>query len=212
VEKQEGKLRLVDNRVHSFEWKNPGALRKTPGYPLFYNHVYAIFADAFDEYIWNEDWKVGNGGTVSGQELPTGKTETDYHIEACGTVTTAAGSFENCITVWVNWKNVLGGWAYRGGKMEYTFAPSVGLVKAVHHYENDTKEAVYELTSYTGTGEGYFPAEDGLFRRYEAIGLTEGYVGSAEYTFVRDEKGDLFLLGDATGVREFPRETEAEQK
>ena len=47
------------------------------------------------------------------------------------------------------------------------------------------------------------PVDPGLFRRYEAIGLTGGYVGKAEYTFCEDDSGQLKVIENRTGIRIF---------
>ena len=96
------------------------------------------------------------------------------------------------------------GWSYRGGKQEYTFAPGIGIVRAVYHYKQDEMQAVYELASYTGTGEGYMPAFDGMDRRFEAVGLEGGYVAYVN-CYVRERAdGVLCLMEDRCGIREFP--------
>ena len=47
----------------------------------------------------------------------------------------------------------------------------------------------WQLTDYKGTGEGYFPVNDGLFRRYEPTDIKMGYHAMAEYTFLETETG-----------------------
>ena len=48
------------------------------------------------------------------------------------------------------------------------------------------------------------PIADGLERRFDALGLTDGYIGAAEYTYVADEDGDIVLFADRIGIRELP--------
>jgi len=48
------------------------------------------------------------------------------------------------------------------------------------------------------------PVADGLVRRYDAIGLTDGFVGAVEYTYVQDDAGHIVIFKDATGIRELP--------
>ena len=45
------------------------------------------------------------------------------------------------------------------------------------------------------------PLEAGMFRRYEAEEIGEGYVASAEYTFENDENGDLIMLANQEGIK-----------
>ena len=52
---------------------------------------------------------------------------------------------------------------------------------------------MWHLTSYKGTGKGYFPIDDGLFRRYEPESIWDGWHGSLEYTFDTDESGTVMF-------------------
>ena len=47
------------------------------------------------------------------------------------------------------------------------------------------------------------PVNPGLYRRYEAAGLTGGYIGKAEYTFCEDDEGQLKAIENRTGIRMF---------
>ncbi len=87
------------------------------------------------------------------------------------------------------------------GIREFWFAPQVGIVKYLRKYKNDTLDAVWELTEYKGKGQGYFPVEDGLFRRYEPKDLKDGWHGSVEYTFDKDETGTV-IFKNTLGTRE----------
>ena len=84
----------------------------------------------------------------------------------------------------------------------YYFADGIGIVRTENEYCRGARTAVYELTSYEGTGKGFMPMADGLVRRYYALDLTDGFVGSAEYTYVADEDGDIVIFADRTGIRE----------
>ena len=59
---------------------------------------------------------------------------------------------------------------------------------------------VWYLTAYEGTGDGYFPIKDGLFRRYEPE-YTEGWNGRVEYTYVEDENG-VVIFFDQLGTQD----------
>ena len=91
-----------------------------------------------------------------------------------------------------------------GGNKVYYFAPGIGIVRTENEYCGGARTAVYELSAYEGTGEGYMPMADGLVRRYDAIGLTDGFVGAVEYTYVQDDAGHIVIFKDATGIRELP--------
>ena len=45
------------------------------------------------------------------------------------------------------------------------------------------------------------PIADGMTRRYDAIDLTDGYVGAAEYIYAADDEGDIVIFEDRTGIR-----------
>ena len=51
------------------------------------------------------------------------------------------------------------------------------------------QELVAMLLKYAGTAEGYFPVNNGLFRRYEPTDIKMGYHAMAEYTFLETETG-----------------------
>ncbi|MBQ8310227.1 MAG: RNA polymerase sigma factor [Clostridia bacterium] len=197
----DGKYTTDDDRAYSFEWKTPRELKyENGGYALLYNFIYDIFEDALG-CMWSNRWTVGHKETVNGYNYTDTDVTTEFSIEEGGTVTTAAGVFENCWLFRLETRGVEGGWRYRGGKMEYWFAPSIGIVRANHYYNDDTQCATYDLVSYEGTGEGYFPIADGLVRNYEAIGLTEEFIGGAEYVFCRHDDGQMMLLQNQIGLR-----------
>lgn len=49
--------------------------------------------------------------------------------------------------------------------------------------------------------QGYMPISDGLVRKYEAVGLTDGFYASSEYTYVADENGDIVIFADKCGIK-----------
>ena len=49
--------------------------------------------------------------------------------------------------------------------------------------------------------QGYMPISDGLMRKYEAVGLTDGFYASSEYTYVADENGDIVIFADKCGIK-----------
>ena len=107
---------------------------------------------------------------------------TDFVTE---TVTTLAGTFENCIHTArsVNeeyWKCTVDAW----------YAKGVGLVK-VHVKQEGHEEEIYELCEYKAVGdkESYMPATIGNFWRYKNVNLSDFYhqVNEYEITNVIDE-------------------------
>ena len=48
------------------------------------------------------------------------------------------------------------------------------------------------------------PISNGMLRRYNALDLTDGYVGAAEYEYVADEDGEIVIFANRTGIRVLP--------
>lgn len=189
------------NHRWSFEWKSTGSIGSA-GNPILYNDVLDILQDAAN-CIWSDEWRVGASPLVE-YSMYDSTVKTQIVCEDGGTVTTKAGTFENCLKLCLDIGGMTDGVSYRGGKKVYYFAEGIGIVRTENEYCGGAKIGVYELTSYEGTGEGFMPAADGLVRRYDAIGLTDGYVGAVEYTYVADEDGDIVVFADRTGIRVLP--------
>ncbi|MBE6642659.1 MAG: RNA polymerase sigma factor [Ruminococcaceae bacterium] len=185
----------------SFEWKmGPW---NNASYPMLFNDIYGILQDAAN-CIWSDEWQVGASPLVEYCLWGRRNIKTQIVCTNEDTVTTSAGDFENCLKLELDIAGMDDGWTYRGGKKTYWFADGIGIVKTANEYCGGARTAVYELTEYTGIGEGYMPCRDGLYRKYEAKGLTDGYVGKAEYTYVADEDGDVYIITERTGVRNIP--------
>lgn len=183
----------------SFEWKNTGGMAGADTQVLF-NDIYGILQDAVN-CIWSDEWRVGASPIVEYTKWNR-TVKTKITCEEGGTVVTKAGTFGNCFRLSLDIGGMSGGYSYRGGKKVYYFAEGVGIVRVENEYRGGTKTAVYELSSYEGMGEGYMPLEDGMFRCYNALDLTDGFIGAAEYTYVADEDGDIIIFADRTGIRE----------
>ncbi len=198
---EKGCVSYGHNSDWSFEWKE--GPWNNASYPLLHNDIYGILQDAAN-CIWSEDWQSGASPLVEyclwGRRNI--KTQIVCSDEEC--VRTKAGEFKNCLKLTLDISGMDEGWSYRGGKKIYWFAEGIGIVKTVNEYCGGARQSVYELTEYRGEGRGYMPIEDGLFRRYDAIGLTDGYVGAAEYTYVADEDGEVFIVTERTGIRNIP--------
>jgi len=198
IHKINNRIALVNGGDWDLQWYGFGrGIMSEPMHPLVFNDILDTLQDVTNS-IWSDEWTVGTSSIV---EYMRWKGKSTIFSEDGGTVTTKAGSFENCLKLKV--ENDTDYWRI-GGDKTYYFAKDVGIVRAEFSYSDGNKTAVYELTSYTGTGEGYMPISDGLIRKYDAIGLTDGFVAGVEYTFVADDEGDIVLFTDALGVRELP--------
>ncbi len=202
VQNKNGLIMSFQNFRWSFEWKCIGATGNADE-PLIYNDIYGILRDAAN-CIWSDYWRVGASPTVEYTRWGVTPIKTQIKCEDGGSITTKAGTFNNCLALSLDIEGLDGGLAYRGGKKTYYFAEGIGIVRTVNEYCQGAKKAVYELTSYNGTGEGYMPLADGMVRRYDALDLTDGYIGAAEYTYVQDEDGQFVIFADKTGIREIP--------
>ncbi len=196
-----GGFATAHNTRWSFEWKNTGALGDADT-PLLFNDVYDILSDATG-FLWSDAWRIGEGPSVECDYYGR-SVRTEILCADGGCISTKAGTFESCLKLSLNIDGLEDGLSYRAGKKVYYFAEGVGIVRAEHAYCQGAKTAVYDLVSYEGTGEGYMPIKDGLVRRYEAQELTDGFVGAAEYTYVADEKGNVVIFADRTGIRNVP--------
>ncbi len=201
VEKKKDSIYFSHNNRWSFEWKIESKL-SAASRPLLYNDILGILQDATN-CIWSDEWRVGASPIVEYTRYSY-NVKTRIICEDGGTVITKAGKFDNCLKLCLDIDGMTDGWHYRGGKKNYYFAEGIGIVRTENEYYEGAKTAVYELTRYEGTGEGYMPMKDGLLRRYDAIDLTDGFKGSAEYTYVADDEGDIFIFSDRTGIRELP--------
>lgn len=185
IKKADGKISCDDLRKYSFEWKDMSDCgRKCIGYKVLYSFFFTILQDAAG-CLWSDKWQDG----YHFDERKSGKYVTkNFNVKGGETVVTPAGTFENCLRVSFDFQ----AWGYFSGRSEYLFADGVGIVRFEHPYGED-KCAVWQLTEYKGTGEGFFPTDDGLFRRYEADALSDGWHGSVEYTFDEDETGTVMF-------------------
>ena len=193
-----GKPIIEGDRDYSFEWKD--RVRGNEGSKVLYNFLYDILCDAAG-CVWDDDWEPGYH--IEKDIVRWGETEhLVFDVLENESVATAAGEFTDCrhITFTLTGKN--GGYGYRGGTMDYWFAPGVGIVKFSRPYGKEKElDCIWELTEYKGTGEGYFPTDDGLFRRYEPTCLNDGWHASVEYTFDADETGTV-LFRNALGTQD----------
>ena len=195
-------LQLTEyNPRWSFEWKCTGGMGAAEE-PIYFNDILGILQDAVN-CIWSDEWHIGTSPIVEYTKW-NNTVKTQITCEDGGTLTTKAGTFENCFKLCLDISGMDGGLSYRSGKKAYYFADGIGIVRTENEYFSGARTAVYELTSYQGTGEGFMPMADGLVRRYDALDLTDGFVGAVEYTYVADEEGDIVVFSDQTGIRQLP--------
>ncbi|MBO5649640.1 MAG: sigma-70 family RNA polymerase sigma factor [Clostridia bacterium] len=201
VYEKNGRLNFTHNHRWSFELKNTGSMGAAED-PILYNDILGILQDAAN-CIWADEWKIGASPIVEYDHYGNA-VRTHISCEDGGSVTTKAGTFEKCLKLSMDIDGMKDGVAYRGGKKVYYFAEGIGIVRTENEFCGGARTAVYELTSYEGVGEGFMPLADGLVRRYDALDLTDGFVGAVEYAWVADEDGDIVVFADRTGIRELP--------
>lgn len=197
------RLEYMDNYRWSFEWKNVrwGNVSEEA---LLFNDIYDILQNGTN-CIWCDEW------VEEGEYVEEFLLWNSYYIkttivsEKAGEIATKAGTFNDCIKLSLDIKGFDTGLTYRGGRKEYYFAPGVGIIRTVnYHPGKELAKTVYELTAYEGVGKGFMPVGDGMMRKYEAQNLTDGYIGSAEYTYVVDEDGNIVIFEDRCGIRKKP--------
>ena len=189
---------IEGDRDYSFEWKD--RVRGNEGSKVLYNFLYDILKDAAG-CVWDDAWVPGYHieKDIDGWQE---KEHLIFDVLEDESVTTAAGEFKNCRHITFTLTGKSGGYGYRGGTMDYWFAPGVGIVKFSRPYGKEKElDCIWELTEYKGTGEGHFPTDDGLFRRYEPTCLRDGWHASVEYTFDADETGTV-LFRNALGTQD----------
>ena len=202
IKKNNGTVSISHDPRWSFEWKETGGFGGVYQ-PILYNHMLGILQNATN-CIWSDEWRVGASPTVEYVLRGENNIKTQVVCTDAGTVTTKAGCFENCIKLELDISGLEGGLGYRGGKKEYYFADGIGIVRMVIPHSRRGRGAVYELSEYEGTGEGYMPICGGLVRRYDALGLTDGFAASSVYTFLENDEGETVVFADKSGIRVTP--------
>ena len=195
---RDGNVISQRNRAFAFELKScEGAPHE---YQVLFNYVYDFLLDNFG-CVYSDQWVPGFR-TVKEQYDFYGEIEkTELMCEDAGTVKVACGEFDNCLRVTINTTGKLKYHDYYGGRKTYIFAKGVGVIRTENSYAENILCAVYELTEYEGTGEGYFPLADGMHRRYELMNPERNYVAYTDYTYVADNYGRIVLFIDKRGSR-----------
>lgn len=187
---------------HSFEWKC------SINEKCLHNMIYDILHETAG-CLFSDEWLDGKPH-VYRRFKPWKRTESTIVCTKIGAVTTAAGTFHDCVDVHIVETELshIGGLSYRSGEMTYTFARGVGILRVVHDSGHDT--SIYELTSYEGIGKGYMPVVSGMRRRYDCVNMDRGYVASSDYAVVTSPTGQLALVADLCGQRRLPEKETAD--
>ena len=195
----EGKIAIDSGRTYAFEWKN--YCRGKEAFKVLNNFMYDILSDAAG-CVWSEKWVPGYH-TVRKFKKWSEDCETVIDVTEGGTVVTPVGTFENCLCLNLDIKGLPKWGAYRCGKKQYWFAPGVGIVKYNFFYDHKKAlvEGVYLLTEMRGVGEGYFPCEDGMLRRYEVLDIENGWHAAVEYTW-DITGGETVIFRNAIGTQD----------
>ncbi len=169
-----------------FEWKDAGNL-DDEGMKMLYSFFDKI-VESCGMGVWSDKW-------VHGFSLKPSTAIKSFEVLEDETVITPAGRFENCrhISFHLDYNY------YFGGQSECWYAEGIGFVKFTHKI-NSNVTAVWYLTEYKGVGEGFFPTDDGLYRKYEPEQIGNGFRAALEYHFSVDAKG-ANLFRNATGVQ-----------
>lgn len=195
----EGTTILDSGRTYSFEWKN--WCRGEEACKVLNNFVYDILNDAAG-CVWSDRWVPGYHKVHSFRRWQT-EFESILDVTDGGTVETPAGTFANCLCLSLQIKDMPSYVSYRGGEKQYWFAPGVGIVRYTffYDYQKKRKEGTYLLTDMRGTGEGYFPCVDGMYRRYEVQDIENGWHGAVAYTWDISD-GETVIFHNATGTQD----------
>ena len=189
IRRSDGMVSFSEYYNYSFEWKDMHDI-SSEGNKVLYSFMLRILRDATG-YLWSDEW-------VDGYRLAErhDKQYVTRNIEVHdgGTVETPAGRFGSCRHLSFEYD----AWGYFSGRSDYWFAEGIGIVKYEHPIGGGS--AVWQLTDYTGSGCGWFPTDDGLFRRYEPDTLGDGWEASVEFTFDEDENGTV-MFKNALGTQ-----------
>jgi RNA polymerase sigma-70 factor (ECF subfamily) len=196
VNREDGRVTFGEERYYDFEWKC-GDYDE----PLLYNFFCDMLEDAV-ECVWDEKWVPGFRENHRYRYFGDTWIDSRLCCEDAGDVAVKAGTFAGCRRLIVDAKGFTLGHDYKNGRYEFTFSPGVGVIRGTFFYDSGARRVDYDLVSYTGTGEGWFPFGDGFERRYEAQGLTDGFEAGVTYTAAADEDGRIVLFADQLGVQD----------
>lgn len=196
--KDKRKTRMNRDFRRSFEWKSD---REGPGEALLMNGIMELLSNTDDNCVWDEEWETP--GSRTRKYLRWGDPVcAKITTEDIGEYTVRVGTFADCKRLTVTITGFQSGYDYANGTRTYILAPGIGILSVTNPYADDTCTATYELTAYTGVGEGYMPFFSGMERTYTAIDLTDGMVAWSKFHCMTADSGDLILLSDRCGMEE----------
>ena len=196
--KDKGKTRINRDFRRSFEWKS---VHEGPGEALLMNGIFELLSNADDNCVWDEEWE--SPGSRTRNYMHWGDpTHAVITTEDIGEYTVRVGTFADCKRLTVTMTGFRSGYEYANGTRTYILAPGIGILSVTNPYADDTCTVTYELTAYTGVGEGYMPFFSGMERTYTAIDLTDGMVAWSKFHCMTADSGDLILLCDRCGMEE----------
>ncbi len=194
VRESDERIVLGNDREFSFEWKSDMRKCGSEGRKVLYSRPYSILCDAVGA-VWDEKFTAGYSYEDETDGIKTAVEVTEENIEI------GLGVFDGCRHIKVSEDGYRRGMSYLNGTADYWFAPNVGMVRFSFSDKDGKAVTVWELTESRGVGSGFFPLEDGMFRKYEPTVLGDGWHASVEYTFDRDETGAV-IFRNALGTQE----------
>jgi len=184
---------LYHDSDFQFEWKNSSNLGQE-GEKLL-NTFLIEDLDSYFMKLWSDEWVPGYGYEGESTILTHTACYLIFKVMDDESISLPAGEFTDCRHIHFEIKDIDDGLYYMNGTYDYWFAPEIGIVRVKQ------KNCDWVLTEYKGRGEGYFPLEDGLFRRFEPTELGGGFHASVEYTFDKNDE-NLVLFADHLGTQD----------
>ncbi len=204
TEKQEKITISSGDRTYEFEWKST----RKGCFSALINFIYDILQHGLGA-LWDPAWLTYADKDEEFEfRRPARWKAPDVEFTGYGkvfsgeTVTTTLGTFENCLRIRARTSQNEGpGITYQNTDKDYYFAPGIGLVRIITYVTSYEDIRIYDLVSYKGTGEGYMPVCEGLERHYRFLNENEPHIqAGASYYYVKDNDGNLIILGDQTGM------------
>ena len=170
------------------------------GTKLLHAFLLEIWPQAAGNCLWDDKFVPGYCEKKDEDSIYGNTIHRELTVCADEDITTAAGKFTGCRHIHVQLDGLPWGFAYQGGNMDFWFAPGVGLARYSRATDSE-RDNVFDLVSYTGIGEGYFPVEAGLFRRYEPTDLRYGWHSFVEHTY-EEQDGKVNIIYNILGTRD----------
>ena len=173
------------------------------------NRIFGVkplrYLERITDCVWSDEWTDGYSKTLKNRY----DEEYSISVEKCGSITTKAGIFDDCIKLTLimeepnkNENYYFDNYAYvHCGRKIYYFAKGVGIVKFDFIWGTCLSSSS-ELSSYTNLvgDESYMPLDLGCEWEYEEINLTnEGYLAKRTIQILSGINGRFF----ANDMQEF---------